>query len=104
MKTFYCKLIPPRVTFLQDMNDGERQLMQQHGAYWHGCMQRGKAVVFGVVADPAAAFGVGIIEVEDEVEARALTAADPVILSGRGFRYEMHEMPRGAVHAGRATG
>jgi len=101
MNTYYCKLIPPRATFLADLDDDERRLMQAHGAYWHGCMQQGKAVVFGVVADPAAAFGVGIIEVEDEVEARALTAADPVILSGRGFRYEMHEMPRGAVHKGR---
>jgi len=101
MNTYYCKLIPPRATFLADLDDDERQLMQQHGAYWHGCMQRGKAVVFGVVADPAAAFGMGIIEVEDEAEAQALTAADPVILSGRGFRYEMHEMPRGAVHPGR---
>jgi len=42
--------------------------------------------------------------VEDEVEARALTAGDPVILSGRGFRYEMHVMPRGAVHKGRGEG
>ena len=101
MNTYYCKLIPPRATFLADLDDDERRLMQAHGAYWHGCMQRGKAVVFGVVADPAAAFGVGIIEVDDDAEARALTAGDPVMLSGRGFRYEMHVMPMGAVHKGR---
>ena len=104
MKTYYCRLNPPRATFLQDMNDGERQLMQQHGAYWRGCMDRGKAVVFGVVADPAAAFGMGIIEVADEEEARALTAADPVIRSEQGFRYDMHVMPMGAVHPERAKG
>ncbi|MGH7627658.1 MAG: YciI family protein [Gemmatimonadaceae bacterium] len=97
MKTYFCKLIPPRATFLQDMSEDERQLMQQHGAYWRGCMDRGTAVVFGVVADPAGAFGVGIIEVADEAEAKALTAEDPVIRSGRGFRYDLQVMPMGVV-------
>jgi hypothetical protein len=58
-------------------------------------------VVFGPVADPAAPFGVGIVEVDDEAEMRALTEADPAIRSGRGMRWEVAEMPRGVVHKGR---
>lgn len=101
MKTYFCKLIPPRVTFMQDMNDDERRMMLEHGAYWRGWMDRGKVVVFGPVADPAAPFGVGIVEVDDEAEMRALTEADPAIRSGRGLRWEVAEMPRGVVHKGR---
>ncbi|HXY29878.1 MAG TPA: hypothetical protein VEI06_04145 [Gemmatimonadaceae bacterium] len=61
-------------------------------------MADGRVVTFGVVADPAAAFGIGVIEVASADDARTLTANDPTILSGRGFRYENHPMPRGAVH------
>lgn len=67
---------------------------------------RGKppeVVAFGVVADPAGAFGIAIIEVADEDEARRLTANDPTIRSGRGFSYEMLPMPRGAVHPPRSA-
>ena len=31
---FFSKLIPPRTSFAFDMNETERALMQQHGAYW----------------------------------------------------------------------
>jgi uncharacterized protein YciI len=98
MSTFFCKLVPPRPTFAQDITPTERELMQEHGRYWHGCMQQGKVIAFGMVADPAAGFGMGIVEVADEAEARALTDADPVVRAGRGFRYEIYVMPRGAVH------
>ena len=98
MKTFFCKLTPPRATFVQDMTGEEGALMQQHAVYWRELMEEGRVVTFGVVADPAGAFGIGVVEVADDAEARRLTENDPVILSGRGFRYDVHPMPRGAVH------
>jgi uncharacterized protein len=98
MKTFFCRLLPPRPTFAQDLSAAEAKAMQEHAVYWRDCMARGQVVVFGLVADPAAAFGIVIIEVADEDEARRLTANDPAILAGHGLRYEIYPMPRGAVY------
>ena len=47
MKTFFCKLVPPRPTFAQDMSDAEASLMQAHATYWRGLMDEGLAVGFG---------------------------------------------------------
>ena len=98
MKTFFCKLHPPRASFAQDMSAEEAALMQQHAADWKDWMAKGRVVTFGVVADPAGAFGIGVVEVEDDAEARRITDDDPVVRSGRGFRYDVLLMPRGAVH------
>lgn len=72
--------------------------MQQHAMYWRGWMEKGRVVTFGLVADPAGAYGIGVVEVDDETQVRDLTANDPTILSGRGFSYDVHPMPRGAVY------
>ena|SRR5689334_4933038 len=98
MKTFFCKLVPPRPSFAQDLSEAERKLMQEHAAYWREWMEKGHVVAFGVVADPAGAFGMGIVEVDDDAVVERLTANDPTILSGRGFRFDVFLMPRGAVH------
>ena len=98
VKTFFCKLNAPRPTFGQDMTPDEGRLMQEHAVYWRDWMAQGKVVTFGVVGDPAGVFGIGVIEVDDDAEARRLTDGDPVIRAGRGFRYDVHPMPFGAVH------
>lgn len=98
MKTFFCKLIPPRPTFTQDMSELEAKLMQEHAAYWKGWMDKGQVVAFGLVADPAGPYGMGIVEVENDADVHRFTAGDPVIKAGRGFRYDIHPMPRGALH------
>jgi hypothetical protein len=98
MKTFFCRLVPPRPSFAQDMSAAEAQAMREHAVYWRACMERGQVVVFGLVADPAAAFGVAVLEVADEEEARRLTSDDPALRSVPGLRYEMSPMPMGAVH------
>jgi hypothetical protein len=51
-------------------------------------------VVFGLVADPAGPWGVGVIEVADEAEVKALTGNDPVITANIGLTYEILAMPR----------
>ena len=98
MNTFFSKLIDPRPTIAQDMTEEELVLMQRHALHWREWMERGRVVTFGVVADPAGAFGIGVVEVLDDAEVRDLTENDPVVLSGLGFRYEVHPMPFGAVH------
>src|SRR6185312_16449409 len=98
MKTYFCKLLPPRPTFAQDMSATEAKTMQEHAAYWRICMASGQVVVFGFVADPAGALGIAIIEVADEDEADRLTSNDPAIRSGHGLRYEILPMPLGAIH------
>jgi hypothetical protein len=80
------------------MSPAERKIMQDHAVYWHARMAEQKVAAFGLVGDPAGAFGIGIVEVSDEQEVRSLTAGDPAILSGAGFSYSVHLMPMGAVH------
>lgn len=94
---FFCKLLPPRPSFGQDMTESEAGLMQEHAAYWTGWMERGHVVTFGVVGDPRGVFGIGVVEFESEEEARAFTDGDPVIRSGLGFRFEVLPMPFGAM-------
>ena len=91
---FFCRLIAPRPTFAQDMTPEERAMMGEHATYWRGHLAAGRAIVFGPVADPAGAWGLGVVRVKNEAEARAFEADDPAIRSGRGFRYEILPMLR----------
>jgi len=93
MTYFFCKLIPPRLTFSKDMTPSEADVMRQHVAYWTSLAVRGIAIVFGPVADPSGGYGIGVIEAKDEAEMLALQADDPAIKAGIGHRYEIHLMP-----------
>jgi uncharacterized protein YciI len=91
---FLCRLIPPRPNFASTMSPDERTVMQNHAAYWVGQLQQGVAIVFGPVADPKGDWGVGIVAASDQAAVEAMRDADPAILSGRGFRYEILPMLR----------
>ena len=97
MAAFFCKLIPPRSTFAQDMSEAEAKIMEEHAAYWHDLMGKGQAVTFGLVADPAGAYGIGVVEVDGDAAVRDLTENDPTIRARRGFTFEVHPMPFGAA-------
>src|SRR5574338_660922 len=97
MKTYFCKLVAPRPSFVQDMTPEESQVMKDHGAYWREWLGKGHVVSFGLVLDPAGAFGIGIVEFDDDAAVRSFTDNDPTIRSGRGFRFDIHPMPFGAV-------
>ena len=92
MPHFFVKLIAPRPTFALDMNEAERALMNEHLQYWKGRMDRGEVLVFGPVMDPAGPYGMGVIEAENEHQARAFGDGDPVAKAGLGFRIEIHPM------------
>jgi hypothetical protein len=52
MKYFLYKLLPPRLTFPQDMTEVEGELMQEHIYYWKTLVDKRITVIFGPVADP----------------------------------------------------
>jgi len=77
-KTHYMlKLVPNRPTFAQDMSDAERAIMMDHIAYWKKYLDDGTMIVFGPVFDPAGTYGLGIIAVDSEEQAKQLMAGDP---------------------------
>lgn len=89
---FHCRLIPPRQDFAFTLTEEERALMGRHADYLRRQLREGTMMIAGPVADPAGPWGLCILRVGTEAEARAVTDADPVVLSGRGFRYEVLPM------------
>jgi uncharacterized protein len=69
--------------------------MGQHVAYWHEQTERGPAIVFGPVADPAGAWGLAVVDAESEEGVRTLGLADPAV-TAQLARFEVYAMP-GAV-------
>jgi uncharacterized protein YciI len=99
---FLCRLVSPRPSFPHDMTAAEVALMQEHASYWMGLVQDGTAVAFGPVFDAEGAWGLGLVEVHGESEAKALTAADPVVRANAGFGYEISPMPQLVLRQGLA--
>jgi uncharacterized protein YciI len=98
-KFFMLRLLPPRPSFSQDMTEAERAVMLRHMDYWRDLTSRGIAILFGPVLDPVAPYGLGIVEVKNQGEAEELAAADPVMHSTVGCRYEMQPMRIGMIRA-----
>jgi uncharacterized protein len=92
MPHFLLKLVAPRPTFANDMNDQEKAMMQEHFLYWKDRQDRGDVLVFGPVLDPEGAYGMGIVSLTDEAEARAFAAADPAMKANVGFTFEIYPM------------
>jgi uncharacterized protein YndB with AHSA1/START domain len=96
---FFCRLLPPRPTFAADMTAEERAMMNEHAAYWRGMLDRGVAIVYGPVGDPAGAWGLGVVRAASEEALREIRENDPAIKSGRGLRYEVMPMLRAIYRA-----
>lgn len=88
---YFFKLIPPRPTFPHDMTDQEKVLMDLHSAYCKQQFEAGKLVLYGPVMAPAGAFGLAILEVADESEARQFGESDPSVRGGLN-RWELYPM------------
>jgi uncharacterized protein len=86
---FFLKLNPSRPTFAFDMTPEEREIMQQHAAYWRTLMGEGKVVVFGPVMDPAGPFGMGVVKADCVETIQAFIEGDP---ASKINRYEFHPM------------
>ena len=76
-KHFFLKLIPPRSTFMMDMTDDERGIMQQHVQYWAKLLERGTAIAYGPVLDPKGGYGIGVVCVDTDEELQLVMANDP---------------------------
>ena len=86
---FLIRLLPPRPTFIVDMTADERRVMGEHVLYWRELLAEGSAVAFGPVADPAGAWGMGVVEVGGPGVVKELEAGNPAIRSGIGMRYDV---------------
>lgn len=64
MAYFHLRLVPPRPTFPHDATEPEVK-----------------------------AWGMALVEVENAEEAQLLADADPIILAGIGFRFDIEPMP-----------
>jgi len=95
---FFIKLIPPRPTFPQDITAEERALMAEHAAYFQQQFKAGKVLLYGPVSAPQGAFGMGVLEVADEAEARHIAENDPSVRGGLN-RFEVHPMVVAASRA-----
>jgi uncharacterized protein YciI len=74
------------------MTAEERQVMVEHSGYWRDQLAKGTAIVFGPVADPKGAWGLGVVRAANEAAVRVLEKNDPAVRSGRGFSYEVLPM------------
>jgi uncharacterized protein YndB with AHSA1/START domain/uncharacterized protein YciI len=96
---YMCRLLAPRPTFAADMNAEEASIMRAHSAYWRKLLEDGVAIVFGPVADPQGAWGLGVVRAPSPEDLQVLSAGDPAIQSGRGFRYEVLPMIQAVTRA-----
>jgi len=93
VRYYFIKLLPPRADFMQTMTGDELALMRAHQDYWRIFADKGWAVAYGPVADPAGGFGAGFWALPDDQDVAALTRDDPVIRANAGFRYDIATMP-----------
>ncbi|HEY1159049.1 MAG TPA: YciI family protein [Terracidiphilus sp.] len=95
---YYFKLIPPRPTFPHDITPEEAALMNLHSAYFVQNFDAGRLLLYGPVFAREGAFGLAILEVEDEAEARHFAENDPSVRAGLN-RFEIHPMHVAAARA-----
>ncbi len=91
---FFVRTQNPRPTFNSDMTAEERSTMNDHIAYWSDKAAQGIAIVFGPVLDPQGVYGIGVYQVQDEAEMRALLDGDP---ANGLLHYEVLPMARAVV-------
>jgi uncharacterized protein len=88
---YFFKLIPPRRTFPADITAEETRLMNEHSRYFDQHFARGTVLVYGPVMAPDGAFGMAVLEVENEAEARTFGDEDPSVKAGMN-RFEIYPM------------
>ena len=88
-KYFALKLLPSRPTFAFDMSEEEKAVMNEHVAYWKDLMDKGIALIFGPVLDPAGPYGFGVVAVDEEKQVHEITSRDP---ASKLNKYEIFPM------------
>ena len=88
---YFFKLIPPRAMFPYDITEAEQRLMDEHARYFDQQFAAGKLLLYGPVLAKSGAFGLAVLEVETEKEARKFGDNDPTVKAGLN-RFEIHSM------------
>ncbi|HXZ29277.1 MAG TPA: YciI family protein [Terriglobales bacterium] len=88
---YFFRLIPPRPAFPHDMTDAERHLMEEHSRYFQQNFAAGRILLYGPVMAASGAFGLAVLEVESEEEARRFGDGDPSVKAGLN-RFEISPM------------
>jgi len=89
MKYFLYRLNPPRPTVTTD----QLKLVEEHVLYLDNLMNLGLVIAFGPVDDPKGSYGVGIIQLQDDVDPNSIGVNDPAIKANLGFDFEIYPMP-----------
>lgn len=76
-KNFFLKLNPPRSSFMFDMTNEERTIMEQHVVYWKTYIDNGTVIVLGPVMDPKGGYGIAVVTVDSEEELQQIISKDP---------------------------
>src|SRR3984957_708029 len=79
---FFMRLIAPRPIFPGSMTEAELGLMKQHVQCVSPAFEAGLVLASGPVLDPAGAFGIALLEVNDAAEAEEFARKDPSIVGG----------------------
>jgi uncharacterized protein YciI len=79
---FLIRIEPARAGFVDTPTKDEQQAMGLHFAYLKRLMSEGKLVLAGPSINGAKTFGIIIVEVENEAEARAILEGDPSYRAG----------------------
>jgi uncharacterized protein YciI len=82
MSHFLVRLIPPRPSFPWDMTPDEQALMARHAVYLRELTEQGTCVLAGPVLDRTDPWGLCILDVESEDEARRIASLDPTVSAG----------------------
>jgi uncharacterized protein YciI len=75
-------LRPVRAEMAFEPTEEESRVISDHYGYLVGLRDAGKLVVAGPSIVVGDTIGIGVLEVDEEDEARAIVAADPAIIDG----------------------
>ena len=80
--SFLVILRPAREQMPFEPTPEEGRIVDEHYEYLVHMRDEGKLVVAGPSVVPGDTIGIGVLSVDDELEARAIVAADPAVSSG----------------------
>jgi uncharacterized protein len=96
---YFFKLIPPRPTFPQDITEDESRLMEEHSRYFEKHFAAGRLLLYGPVMASSGTFGLAVLEVDNEAEARRFGEGDPSIRAGLN-KFEISPMRVSGARSG----
>jgi uncharacterized protein YciI len=80
--SFLVILRPAREQMPFEPTAEESRIVDEHYEYLVRMRDEGKLVVAGPSVVPGDTIGIGVLSVDDELEAQAIVAADPAVSSG----------------------